>query len=346
MPQIIHNSSQERLLFVSYVRVISMMLIITFHSLCYYTGIWWFFKTSSIPLWEIISEPIVKGGLASFVCISGFLFGYLLIERGKYKYPKDFFINKAYRLIIPYISGSIILISIPAIHITWGNLLTGPAHLWFLLVLFELFIIFYLLVYFRVITNKREFKNAYYFDACLLLVSFIPVYIWRNITSHHHFLCIEASLSYMPVFLSGFYAAKYHLTYKVGLKYAVFTLIFATIGLFTISYFKLSTHVLLISRIPALLTAISLLVIFGKRNNYPLTLTKLILNFDKHSMGIYYFNQIVIFVMLFPPNFRQHFDLHPYTGPLLLFFFSLLIPWFLSYGFQKTKYLSWFIGNL
>lgn len=344
MQQIKHNLPQKRFLCVSYLRVISMILIIAFHSLCYYIGIWWFWSTKPIPIWEITSYPIVKIGLASFICISGFLWGYLYIEKGKYRNPYSFFINKAHRLIVPYISGGLILILMPNIHISWKSMFTGPAHLWFLLVLFELFIFFYPLAYFNIIT-KTESKNIVIYDICAFLISFFPIYIWKAVTGYHHLFCIETTLSYMPVFLSGFYVAKYKLYNRICLKTANIVLILTIIGLLTISFYRITTYTYLY-RIPTILAAICLLALFSKKNNYPLFLNKIVSNLDKHSMGIYFFNQIIIFTLLIPSISREYFNLHPYIGPLLLFLTSLLIPWALSWTFQKTKYLSWIIGNI
>ena len=344
LPPRTNNSPQERFIFISHVRVISMILIIAFHSLCYYTGIWWFLNVKAIPIWEVTSYPIVKIGLASFVCISGFLFGHLFIAKEKYRQPYDFFVKKTYRLITPYISGSIILIIMPDIHISWENMFTGTAHLWFLLVLFELFIFFYPLAYYNIIT-RTECKNAVICDICAFLISFFPVYAWKAATCHHHLFCIETTLCYIPVFLSGFYVAKYQIYNRISLKTAIIVFILTLIGLLTISFYRITTYIY-IYRIPTILAAICLLVVFSKRKKYPLFLNNLVSSLDKHSMDIYFFNQIIIFSMLIPSSFRAYFDLHPYIGPLLLFITSLLIPWALSWAFQKTKYLSWITGNI
>ena len=344
MQQITHKLSQEKLLFVSYTRVISMILIIAFHSLCYYIGIWWFWSTKSIPIWEITSYPIVKIGLSSFICISGFLWGYLFIVKDKYRDPYSFFNNKTYRLIVPYISGCFILIILPDIHISWENTFTGLAHLWFLLVLFELFILFYPLAYFKIITRTGS-KDVVIYDICAFIISFFPLYIWKTITNYHHLFCIETTLSYIPVFFAGFYVAKYKLYNKISLKAAYIVLFLTIMGLLIISFYRITAYTYLY-RIPTILAAICLLVIFSKRNNYPLFLNIIVSNLDKHSMGIYFFNQIIIFVLLIPSVSREYFDFHPYTGPLLIFITSLLIPWALSWVFQRTKYLSWVIGNI
>ena len=62
-----------------------MLLIVLFHSLCFYIGTWWYLCTDVVPLWKVIAYPSVKIGLTTFVFISGFLYGYMYFEKGKYR---------------------------------------------------------------------------------------------------------------------------------------------------------------------------------------------------------------------------------------------------------------------
>ena len=68
----------DRLPYVSLLRVIAMLLIVIYHSLCFYTGRWWHLSSYSdvVRVWYILSIPVVNIGLTLFVFISGFLFGY------------------------------------------------------------------------------------------------------------------------------------------------------------------------------------------------------------------------------------------------------------------------------
>ena len=69
--------------FVSLLRVASVILIVLYHSLCFYAGMWWFLRTEVVPLWRFWAYPIVEIGLTIFVFISGFLYGYLYFLKGK-----------------------------------------------------------------------------------------------------------------------------------------------------------------------------------------------------------------------------------------------------------------------
>jgi len=71
-----------------------------------------------------------------------------LVHKKKYQGLQQLIANKTLRLLVPYFIWSCIMIaSMPQLKLTWLNLLTGVAHLWFLLVLFIHFLIIALLWY-------------------------------------------------------------------------------------------------------------------------------------------------------------------------------------------------------
>ena len=120
----------DKMQYISVLRVGSMLLIVLFHSMCFYTGNWWYLSADVVPFWKVISAPTVKIGLTSFVFISGYLYGYMYLERGKYRNLKIFLARKCQRLLVPYFFwGILMIITMPAVHISWVNLFTGIAHL-------------------------------------------------------------------------------------------------------------------------------------------------------------------------------------------------------------------------
>lgn len=50
---------EGRLNYISLLRVLAMFLIVIFHSLCFYTGVWWKFTTDVIEVWKIISDLLL-----------------------------------------------------------------------------------------------------------------------------------------------------------------------------------------------------------------------------------------------------------------------------------------------
>ena len=100
----------ERLKYVSAMRVMAMMMIVAFHSMLFYTGKWWVFGGPVIPLWVKVSSFLDAIDLPMFVFIAGFLFGHLYKFKGKYRDKRQFVIGKARRLLVPYLAWGLFLV--------------------------------------------------------------------------------------------------------------------------------------------------------------------------------------------------------------------------------------------
>ena len=62
--------------------------------------------------------------------------------------------------------------------------------------------------------------------------------------------------------------------------------------------------------------------------NKPNTIYKsyFFMNLDKNSMGIYIFNQIVVFLLLFIPETNKYLSCHAYAGVLIIFYDLINYP--------------------
>ena len=327
--------------YISILRISSMLLIIWFHSLCFFAGNWWFLHTNTITLWKVIALPTVKVGLSTFFLISGFLFGFLYIEKRKYQIISAFIINKTRRIVLPYLIWSAFMVVFFSFT-PWTDLLIGTNHLWFLFTLFELFIVIIAL-------SKLYICNTNsYIDFIIIASSFFVLYAWHSL-NHHYILSIENTLYYLPSFMIGFYCAKYQLHHSSKRKTSAIAFIISITLLFVLSYLstiksKTLIEIDLAIRITSCIAAVSALVMTNKIK-IPNKYTAIINNLDHNSMGIYIFNQIVVFVVLLIPVCRQFLEIHYLIGPFIIFFVSFLIPWSLAILFNKTKYLSWMIGS-
>lgn len=331
----------KRIDFISILRILSMLSILMFHSLCFYAGVWWYLQAETVPIWRVIAMPIVKIGLSTFFLIAGFLFGFLYIERNKYRVLTTFFLNKTRRIVLPYIIWSgFMIISFP--FIPWSDCLIGTAHLWFLLTLFELFIIIILPI------KLLSIHTNIYIDSIILATSLILLYIWQNQIEHHFVLSIENTLYFLPAFLTGFYCAKYRLHTWYYRKAAFFLLSFCIIILIALSYYSTKENTSLVIDIAVrLLSCIAAINTLIMTNSIiiPEESKLLVQNLDNNSMGIYIFNQIIVFVILLIPFLRHFLEVHYMVGPFIIFIVSFFIPWGLAILFNRTKYLSWMIGS-
>lgn len=327
----------NKMQYVSVLRVCSMLLIVIYHSMCFYSGTWWYLRSEIIPLWKVISTPIEIIGLTTFVFISGFLYGYMYLERGKYRNVKSFLTNKCRRLLIPYFFWSVLMIILmPEVQITWINMFTGVCHLWFLMMLFEIFVIMIIFNYF--VNTEYSSKRI---DFTILIVSFVLLYVWKRISTHHYALGIESTLYYLPAFLVGFYYAKYRRDNDSrNVAFSLFMIgIVALFVLSLIGYTDNNTSY----RVPAIFVSLSAMILV-KNSSISSHQSNILDNLDKNSMGIYIFNQIVVFILLLIPESNQFLNCHLYSGPFLIFIVSLVIPWILSNFFNKKNYISFLIG--
>lgn len=326
--------------FISLLHVSSMILIIFFHSLCYYAGTWSFLCSDVVPLWEILSQPIVKTGLTTFVLVSGYLFGFNYIEKRKYRILFPFIKDKVRRLIIPYIVWSVIMIVFfPQLNLKWINILTGIAHLWFLLMLFQLFIVmFFLCRHFLSDTSRL-------IDIIFLSLSFPLVYLWGKYSSHQYFLNIRELLYYFPAFLIGFFCAKYKILNILIQKRQLLFLLIATIVILILISASSYAKILTLYRIPSITVSILSIALLKKTTLQKKT-QKWVNHIEKNSMGIYIFNQIIVFIILYQPTLNLYFINHIYIGPFIIFILSFLIPWGLATLFNHSKYTSWMIGTV
>lgn len=340
---IIKENTIGNIEFVSLLRIASVILIVLYHSLCFYAGMWWFLRTDVVPLWRFLAYPIVEIGLTAFVFISGFLYGYLYFHKGKYRHSIQFWKVKVKRLLIPYIFwGCIWILIMPEKCGSWSYLFTGIAHLWFLLALFDIFFIVFILIKMGVIKSRTDRWNKF-IDIIILMLSFSLVYLWSYYSNHHYILAVKLALFYLPMFVTGFFYAKYGIYMNNYTKTNSIVLFIGIMSLFLLSYYNFPTNSTLY-RLPSIVIVCSLVSLLCdiKHNSI---ISKFVSIMDTKSMGIYIFNQFIVFALLFIPSVNSFLCSHSYIGPFLIFTVSYIIPWFLSVFFSRYKILSWTIGQ-
>lgn len=139
--------------------------------------------------------------LQGFVFVSGLLFARGYVLRGKYSDTRKFIIDKVKRLLLPYMFWCLalyVLYSVPMM-----NIICGAKHLWFLLMLFDVFVLAIFAMPFLV---KSTIKT----DTCLMIMFCV---LLPAITMQIHYipnvLGLKTALSYLPPFLIGIIYVKY-----------------------------------------------------------------------------------------------------------------------------------------
>jgi hypothetical protein len=194
---------------ISIIRVTAMLMIIFYHCLCYNAGIWPFHNPIVYTSLEIaVIHNIATVGLDAFVFISGLLY-YRIDQTGKYNNNGLFLKNKTERLLVPYFVWGVAQCFIFYGRQDPKELLGGIAHLWFLLMLFEVFV--------TVCITKRIWQNANKVQDAAIFCSLITLEIIADKTGifpkldqrGHVLLCLQQTVNYLPIFFIGMLTDKY-----------------------------------------------------------------------------------------------------------------------------------------
>lgn len=186
-----------------------MLLIVLYHSMVFFRGNWF----NQAPIYEskffnLFSQILNSFHIYTFVLISGYVYAYLRFEKNKYLTFYEIVKNKFKRLIIPYIFISIFWVIPFYIYYFNSNpkeillkyfLGTSPSQLWFLLMLFNVFIIVFfmerviylsytkgiiysLLIYALGLVLGKFFLNLYQMvTACTFFIYFtIGMLLYKN----------------------------------------------------------------------------------------------------------------------------------------------------------------------
>lgn len=333
-------TKNEKIFSISIMRVIAMTMIVAYHSIYFYSGMWTVLGGIYVPIWEKANRFLDSIDLSMFVFISGFLFGNSYIHRKKYRDKKQFILGKIHRLIIPYIVwGVFLIISFPSLF-NWGDLLFGICHLWFLLMLFWIFLLSITLS-----TMRKEPLN----NLSIVSISIILYLSWiisKSYSPHHHLLCIESSISYTTAFFIGFACAEKE-AWRFSSTFVFPVTLMAIAAIFFHFFFFLPFKSDIIEdfyiRFFSYISIVGLFIILN-HIKIPSFILSIVDKLDNLCMGIYIFNPIILISLLLIPSVNRWFVINYQIGPLLLFFISFFIPLLISL-FLNNKYLSWLSGN-
>ena len=326
---------------ISIMRVMAMLMIVAFHSMCFYNGRWIKVDAIDIPIWHKISDFLDVIDLNMFVFISGYLYGYLYIYRNKYYKRWEVIRNKAIRLLIPYCIWGIPMTIIWPWN-TWKNFFDGVGHLWFLLMLFGVFTLTVILQ----ILNDQRVKFTGRTGMLLIVIGYVFGLLFYEFVYKGSFLCLNKVLYYFPAFLIGYVCAKKQVAWWLP-GWSFILLPTALLVLLALVCLPLSipySLLLLAKTLCAYVVCVTLLIILSKMTFLEWFRT-IVQTIERLSMGIYIFNQIMMDLVLTTPVLHRWFEVHWMAGPFVLFLIGFFLPMLLSYIFNKYKWLEWTIGG-
>ena len=320
-----------------YLKIIGILLVVIGHCTSIYTGGWVFTSPVNSPIYGLIASYVYTFHVPMLVFVSGSIYYYCRVNTGKYGSLKSLIINKFKRLILPFLFIGI-LYSIPIKYIIGmieGNIFSNiksfilglnTGHLWYLLMLFDIFIIFYL--YEKFILNKK-------YSIILNLILFSILYISSGFFTN--IFQINRAIQYSIFFYLGyeFFRNKDKLTLKLEKfkpkNILIIIPILTAISLVLILVSKMKLSNIMLSKLFSLINVVIAIVciticylivylINNRMKNIIIKdkIDKLINVIGKYSFNIYLLHEPIIFIVL-------HFISSKYINPNVLVMLCLSI---------------------
>lgn len=323
-----------------------MFLVVLYHSTVFWTGNWF----TKDPIFSSATLGALSGWLNSFhiyafALVSGYLFYHLKCQKGKYEKFIPFVVNKVKRLLIPYVFVSVLWV-IPIqgyfFHYNVKNifynyiLAVSPGQLWFLVMLFDVFVLFW---------PFSDFFRQHGWLGAIVVLSMYGVGFLGSLFATNVFM-IWTALRYMPFFWLGFKLCQHgsrcvrKIPAVLWFIASILTNAFAQYldGLDT-NFFKLLK--IFFSFASCVIGAIMAFVVLQKLADVIKWDTKVFKFFSERSMGVYLLHQQIIFVCIYWLNGL----VHPYLHVAINFIVSTVVSLSISTALMRFRITRFLIGE-
>jgi peptidoglycan/LPS O-acetylase OafA/YrhL len=281
------------------------------------------------------------------------------IERkcGKYNKLSKFSFDKVKRLLVPYICVAVMYV-VPirvmtsykgyygnnTLEIIYKYIITGldAGHLWYLITIFEIFIVFYLL---ESTINKIGVPASFIIIACASIISFKFPDVFQ----------ISKSIHYFMFFYLGYIIRKYEQIFAIEFKgknnlILVITLFVLQFAFLAVSYKISNANIIgtLLINMMYLFSSISATIFYFTvlstiSTKYKSLNNNKILNFlDRESFAIYLFHSPLIYIIL---KYIANKNISPFIVVPSIFIIILFGSLGISHVIKKTEALKFIIGG-
>jgi fucose 4-O-acetylase-like acetyltransferase len=297
----------SKLEFLNLLNVFAILLVVLGHVTHPYSGSWAFNSSRGSTMFKLICGYIYTFHMPLFVAISGYLFYISNEVKNKYTNIKILIIEKYKRLILPMLSvGLLYMIPIKILvgyydcEFTLKNILVtfkgDYGHLWFLLMLFNTMIIFYIAKFIHI----NELINKY------IIILFLVVANLFGYCYRFNFVELTEVAMYLIYFCMGYELCKHQILHKIKIEKLIM-LLFINIFFIGLEYLireiKIENINEIIKAFCKLVNgSLGVLIYFkvatiiqNKIEN--LCNNKIIQFLRKDSMGIYLFHEPIIFAI-------------------------------------------------
>ena len=331
----------------SFIKTVLMLCVVLGHSFCFWGGEWFTNNPAVIVKTLIVfADWLNTFHIYCFTLISGYIFYHIKYEKGGYNKYIPFLLNKAKRLLIPFVFVAVVWVipitlfffddGIKKIFVNYF-LAISPSQLWFLFMLFTLFAIFYPLsdVIQKHVVLGAAIVGAFY---CFSIVGGLLI---PNVFQ------ILRACAYMPFFWLGFVIRQYGS--GIIRRIPAILWLFLHIVLFFISMYvkELDGFVFKVVdiglsftvNIAGALMAFVVLQRVAELVNWQNS--KLFGCLTLNSMPVYLFHQQIIYFIIYYFNGV----INPYIHALLNFVISLAVSLLISHILMRFKVTKFLIGQ-
>lgn len=302
-------------------KVIATILVVLAHITRMYTGIGIVKPLNNSISLNYLTKFIYSFHMPLFVSISGAIYYYVKVKLNRYNNNNKFLINKFKRLLIPYVAFGILYVAPVMIlceftnlsfieYIFKGILLSlDSRHLWYVLMLFNVFIIFQF-------GNKLINKYSNHF--ILIFVVFNIISYWLP-----NYFQINNTFKYIIYFYFGYLFEKNKHKFKINSNFCfiitfILLIIFNYLSLLNIN-FKINIFLNLIN---AILGIAFIYIISEYVNKEKIINSKTYKAIEKNSFGIYLFHPMIIYVFYY---FLGGENISPYVLTIIVFVITMLL---------------------
>lgn len=346
MKTMCENKIESRLNNCNFVKTILMFIIVIYHSILFWGGNWFVEKpVFNSEILKILSLYLNSFHIYCFTLVSGYIYYYLKIEKHKYDKLNEFVKTKVKRLIVPYIFvAAVYVIPISVYFFNYGIgdifkkyvLAIAPNQLWFLIMLFDVFIIMHFIA--KICDNKPILGGIiclFFFCVSVIGSMFLP-----------NVFMIWTSCKYVSFFYIGFLLRKYPemFLWKVpGIIYFIIHLFlfFIVNHIEDISGIVFKFMNLGLSYLLNLFGAVMIFMLLQKLA-FIIDWKKRFFNFiSENSMVIYLFHQQLIYFTIICFNGV----VNPYINSLINFVFSFSISIIIAVVLKRFSVTKFLIGE-
>ncbi len=325
-----------------YIRVVATLMVVFYHCLCFYTPIW---PLTNVRVNEyyVLADFLNSIDMPAFVFISGYLYSYLKLEKGKYQDNKAFVVNKVKRLLIPYLllAGLLVLLG----EITRPiRILYGTSHLWFLLMLFEVFV-------FMQLTQRFWQRLSFPASLTLCVVTYVVCPYLPGLLPDAMYHYVDKFLNFLPKFYVGMFCHQHLLPIMRQKNWSntvwLSSLLLVLLLVAVVSYFSTMDPFPCSRNLRWVFAIIFLILALGWMDSRSdsIHISGWMSSFDRNSLGIYLIHHILLWeTWRHNAAFRTFITEDVLIAPLVVFVIVLALSWALAALINRSP-LRFIIGS-